>query len=59
MPHPDGRGRGDLLVQVAVVTPTHLGEQQRALIRQLAQLRGEEVEPQGGGLFARLKGSGR
>jgi hypothetical protein len=42
-----------------VVTPTHLGEQQRALIRQLAQLRGEEVEPQGGGLFARLKGSGR
>ena len=59
VPHPDGRGRGDLLVQIAVATPTHLGEQQRALIRQLAQLRGEEVEPQGGGLFARLKGSGR
>ena len=59
VPHPDGRGRGDLLVQIAVVTPTHLGEQQRALIRQLAQLRGEEVEPQGGGLFARLKGGGR
>ena len=59
VPHPDGRGRGDLLVQIAVVTPTHLGEQQRALIRQLAQLRGEEVDPQGGGLFARLKGSGR
>ena len=59
VPHPDGRGRGDLLVQVAVVTPTHLGEQQRALIRQLAQLRGEEVDPQSGGLFARHKGSGR
>jgi molecular chaperone DnaJ len=59
VPHPDGRGRGDLLAQVAVVTPTHLGEQQRALIRQLAQLRGEEVDPQSGGLFARLKGSGR
>jgi molecular chaperone DnaJ len=59
VPHPDGRGRGDLLVQIAVVTPTHLGEQQRALIRQLAQLRGEEVDPQSGGLFARLKGSGR
>jgi molecular chaperone DnaJ len=59
VPHPDGRGRGDLLVEVAVQTPTHLGEQQRALIRQLAQLRGEEVDPQGGGLFARLKGGGR
>ena len=59
VPHPDGRGRGDLLVQMAVVTPTHLGEQQRALIRQLAQLRGEEVDTQSGGLFARLKGSGR
>jgi molecular chaperone DnaJ len=59
VPHPDRRGRGDLLVQISVATPTHLGEQQRALIRQLAQLRGEEVEPQGGGLFARLKGSGR
>ena len=59
MPHPDGRRRGDLLVQISVATPTHLGEQQRALIRQLAQLRGEEVDPQSGGLFARLKGSGR
>jgi len=59
VPHPDGRGRGDLLVQIAVATPTHLGEQQRALLRQLAQLRGEEVDAQGGGLFARLKGSGR
>ena len=59
VPHPDGRGRGDLLVEIAVHTPTHLGEQQRALIRQLAQLRGEEVDPQSGGLFARLKGSGR
>ena len=59
VPHPDGRGRGDLLVQIVVATPTHLGEQQRALLRQLAQLRGEEVDPQSGGLFARLKGSGR
>jgi molecular chaperone DnaJ len=59
VPHPDGRGRGDLLVEIAVTTPTHLGEEQRALIRQLAQLRGEAVDPQPGGLFARLKGSGR
>ena len=59
VPHPEGRGRGDLLVELAVQTPTHLGEQQRVLLRQLAQLRGEEVDPQAGGLFARLKGGGR
>ena len=59
VPHPEGRGRGDLLVEIAVQTPTHLGEQQRLLLRQLAQLRGEEVDPQAGGLFARLKGGGR
>jgi molecular chaperone DnaJ len=59
VPHPEGRGRGDLLVELAVQTPTHLGEQQRQLLRQLAQLRGEEVDPQAGGLFARLKGGGR
>ena len=59
VPHPEGRGRGDLLVELAVQTPTHLGEQQRLLLRQLAQLRGEEVDPQAGGLFARLKGGGR
>jgi molecular chaperone DnaJ len=59
VPHPEGRGRGDLLVEIAVQTPTHLGEQQRALLRQLAQLRGEEVDPHAGGLFARLKGGGR
>jgi len=59
VPHPEGRGRGDLLVEIAVQTPTHLGEQQRVLLRQLAQLRGEEVDPQAGGLFARLKGGGR
>jgi molecular chaperone DnaJ len=59
VPHPEGRGRGDLLVEIAVQIPTNLGEQQRALLRQLAQLRGEEVDPQAGGLFARLKGGGR
>jgi molecular chaperone DnaJ len=59
-PHPEGRGRGDLLVELAVQTPTQLSDAQRALLRQLAQLRGEEVDDAAlGGLFARLKGGGR
>ena len=40
--HLRGSGRGDLIVHLAVVTPTRLDEQQEALMRQLAQLRDEE-----------------
>jgi molecular chaperone DnaJ len=60
VPHTEGRGRGDLLVELAVQTPTQLSEPQRVLLRQLAQLRGEAVDDAAlGGLFARLKGGGR
>ncbi len=39
-------GRGDLVVNVAVDTPTRLDERQEELLRELAALRGEE-SPQG------------
>jgi molecular chaperone DnaJ len=51
-----GRGRGDLLVQVEVQVPERLSEAEETLLRQLAELRGEEVEPQHeGGLFSRIR----
>ncbi len=51
-----GRGRGDLLVQVEVRVPEHLSEAEESLLRQLAELRGEVVEPQHeGGLFSRIR----
>jgi molecular chaperone DnaJ len=59
VPHTDGRGRGDLLVELAVQTPDDLSEEERRLLRQLAELRGEAVNPQPAGFFARIKGSGR
>lgn len=40
--HLRGAGRGDLVVHLAVQTPTRLDEDQEALLRQLAVLRGEE-----------------
>jgi molecular chaperone DnaJ len=40
--HLRGSGRGDLIVHLAVVTPTKLDEQQEELLRQFAILRGEE-----------------
>ncbi len=59
VPHTDGRGRGDLLVELVVQTPDDLSEEERRLLRQLAELRGEAVNPQPAGFFARIKGSGR
>jgi molecular chaperone DnaJ len=56
-------GRGDLLVHVDVVVPTNLTREQTELLRQLAQLRGEEQPDLAGGnrnghgLFSRLRDS--
>jgi molecular chaperone DnaJ len=55
VPHIEGRGRGDLLVQVAVDTPSDLTEEQDALLRQFAELRGDEVAPADTGLLAKIR----
>jgi molecular chaperone DnaJ len=58
IPHLRGVGRGDLHVHVQVLTPTGLDDEQERLLRELAALRGEEMEPErggGGGFFGRLK----
>ena len=43
IPHVDGKGRGDLLVKVNVITPQHLDKNQRRLFEELAKVlpRGE------------------
>jgi molecular chaperone DnaJ len=55
VPHVEGRGRGDLLVQVTVEVPTELSETEEELLRQLAGERGEEVAPGDEGFFTRLR----
>ena len=45
VPRLEGRGRGDLLVQAVVETPTGLSDDEIDLLHQLAELRGEEVAP--------------
>jgi molecular chaperone DnaJ len=55
VPHVDGRGRGDLLVQVVVDTPTELTPEQEDLLRGLAQERDEELPPADAGFMARLR----
>lgn len=55
VPHVGGRGRGDLLVQIVVDTPTRLTEQQERLLRELAAERNEAVAPPGNGLFSKIR----
>ncbi|HZU71714.1 MAG TPA: molecular chaperone DnaJ [Acidimicrobiales bacterium] len=56
VPHVEGRGRGDLLVEVVVEVPTDLTPAQEELLRQLAAERGEEVAPPAGpGLRSRIR----
>ncbi|HYR64013.1 MAG TPA: molecular chaperone DnaJ [Actinomycetota bacterium] len=49
-------GRGDLLVEVGVEIPTHLGDEESKLLRRLAALRGEHVEEEHG-LLGRIRGA--
>ncbi|MDQ1444339.1 MAG: molecular chaperone DnaJ [Acidimicrobiaceae bacterium] len=55
VPHVDGRGRGDLLVEAAVATPAELTRAQEDLLRQLAAERQEQVEPADSGLFSKIR----
>ncbi len=55
VPHVDGRGRGDLLVQVIVDTPTDLSDAEEELFRRLAELRGDVVAASDKGLMSRLR----
>lgn len=55
VPRLQGRGRGDLRAQVVVETPTKLSDAEVVLLRQLAELRGEDVGAPDKGLFSRIK----
>lgn len=58
--HLRGTGRGDLIVHASVLTPTRLDEEQEDLLRQLAELRGEQrsegrLTPASQGIFGKLR----
>ena len=50
-----GRGRGNLLVQIAVDVPTRLSDEEAALWHQVAEMRGEDVAPPDKGVLSRLR----
>lgn len=55
VPHLNERGKGDLLVEIRVATPTKITKQQRELIRQLSETMVVENEPHSRGLFGKMK----
>jgi molecular chaperone DnaJ len=55
LPGHGGGRRGDLRLRVRVEVPTGLDEEQRSLLEQLAELRGEHLASRGRGLFSRLR----
>jgi molecular chaperone DnaJ len=55
VPKLQGRGRGDLRAQLVVEVPTKLDDDEVALLRQLADRRGEYVNAPDKGLFSRIK----
>ncbi len=50
-------GRGDLLVRATVVTPTDLSEEQRELLRQLAESLGTPFSESEKGILGKIKGA--
>ena len=55
VPHVNGRGRGDLIVNLIVATPTDLTEEQEELLRKFAELRSESVADPDDGFFSKVK----
>ncbi len=55
VPHLNERGKGDLIVEVRVTTPSKLTKEQKNLMKQLAETIVNENEPHSRGLFDKMK----
>ena len=56
MPVLNGRGHGDMVIQVDVETPTKLSARQKELLEEFRTLETGEESPEASGFFAKLKG---
>ena len=55
MPVLQGRGRGDLVIEIVVETPTKLTARQKELLRELQETETGDETPQSKGFFDRIK----
>ncbi len=57
MPVLQGRGRGDLVTEISVETPTRLSKEQRAILEQFRETETGDECPESRGFFDKLKGA--
>lgn len=50
-----GRGKGDQLIRVKVVTPTQLTEEQKKALREFGRLSGDYISEQNSSFFDKMK----
>ena len=55
IPHVEGRGVGDQLVEITVWTPTHLSARERRLLEELDHLHRDRAAKEGKGFFDRMR----
>jgi molecular chaperone DnaJ len=55
VPHLNSHGKGDLIVEIRVQTPSKLSKQQKELLRQLSETMVVENTPTSRGLFEKVK----
>ncbi len=55
IPHVEGRGVGDQLVEITVWTPTHLSARERRLLEELDHLHRDRAAREGKGFFDRMR----
>jgi molecular chaperone DnaJ len=55
VPHLNSHGKGDLVVEVRVTTPSKLNKAQRDLLKQLSETMTVENTPTSRGLFEKMK----
>ena len=55
IPNVHGRGKGDLMVRVAIETPVNLSAEQKSLMEKFAALEGPHNSPKKKGFFEKLK----
>jgi molecular chaperone DnaJ len=55
LPRPDGRGRGDLLVDLNIDVPQRLTDRQEELLRELAEIEGAHVSERRKSFLNRIK----
>ncbi|WP_380878249.1 molecular chaperone DnaJ [Sphingomonas sp. DBB INV C78] len=56
MPVLNGRGQGDMVIQIDVETPTKLSARQKELLEEFRALETGEESPEASGFFSKLKG---